>query len=373
MTNKKKLLFFHFDMSGGGAEKVLVNLLNRLDPDKYDITLSLVFGVGCNLDNLAPHIRVRSFFKKPFRGASTLMKLFSPRLLHKIFMKDEYDMEIAYLEYSPTRIISGCRNPKTKKVAWVHQCRIDIPGVFRNKKEMRRCYEQFDKIVCVSKESKAFFQKTTGWEDLPVDVLYNVIDTKTITSFAADSIEIKISPNILKLCSVGTLSRAKGSIRLIKSLSDLYEKRGITNWQLYLLGNGPDKQEIIKIATEHGILDKITFLGYQTNPYKYLSKMDIFVCPSTFEGYSTATIEALLLGVPVLTTDCGGMQEILDNGKYGLIVDNSDDGLTDGLQKFLTDSELLAHYREMSVKRTPFFDPVNVVAKTEQFFDDLLK
>lgn len=372
MTNKKKLLFFHFDMSGGGAEKVLVNLLNRLDPDKYDITLSLVFGVGCNLDNLASHIRVKSFFKRPFRGASTLMKLFSPRLLHKIFVKDEYDMEIAYLEYSPTRIISGCRNPKTKKVAWVHQCRIDIPGVFRNKKEMRRCYEQFDKIVCVSKESRHSFIKATGWDDLPVNVLYNVLDTGTITTRASEQTDITMNHDILNLCSVGKLEKAKGSIRLVKSLCEL-SSQGINNWQLYLLGIGNAKDEIIKIATEHGILDKITFLGYQTNPYKYLSKMDIFVCPSTFEGYSTATIEALLLGVPVLTTDCGGMQEILDNGKYGLIVDNSDDGLTDGLQKFLTDSELLAHYREMSVKRTPFFDPVNVVAKTEQFFDDLLK
>ena len=369
---KKKLLFFHFDLNGGGAEKVLVNLLNNLNQEKYDITLELLFGVGCNLESLASHIKVKSVFKKEFRGASTLMKLFSPHLLHKLFIKGSYDMEIAYLEYSPTRIISGGRNSRTKKIAWVHQCRIDIPGVFRSKKEMRKCYEQFDKIVCVSEQSKQFFINTTGWNDLPLEVLYNVLDVNAVIKNANLPIDTILNHDVINFCSIGKLMKAKGSIRLIESLCSLH-KQGIDNWHLYLLGIGPDKDEMVKIATVHGILDKITFLGYQSNPYKYLSKMDFFVCPSTFEGYSTATIEALLLDVPVITTDCGGMQEILDNGKYGLIVENSDTGLTDGLRRFLSDKELLSHYREMARKRSTFFAPEKVVAQTEQLIDSVLK
>ena len=367
---KKKLLFFHFDLSGGGAEKVLVNLLNRLSQDKYDITLFLLFKTGSNLESLHPNIHLKYAFKKPFRGITTIMKLFSPRFLHRLFIKDRYDVEISYIEFSPTRIIAGCPNKNTKKIAWVHSCKIDVPGSFRNKTDMRKCYEQFDSIVFVSEQSKQSFIKTTGWNDLPYRILQNVMDTDDIYKKASESIPEKIDSEQINFITVGKLEKLKGAIRLAECMVELF-KRGISNWHLYYAGIGTAKEEIESIASANGISDKITFLGYQTNPYKYLSRMDFFVCPSFFEGYSTSTIEALLLGKPVITTDCGGMQEILDHGKYGLIVENSTEGLTDGLCRFLTDEKLRTGYKEKAEQRSAFFNPQNVVCLTEQMIDEL--
>ena len=113
---KKKVLFFHFDLGGGGAEKVLINLLNQLDLNKYDITLFTLFGCGINERYLNRGVRHKYLFKKTFRGLTSIMKLFSPTFLHKILIREYYDVEIAYLENSPTRIISGCRNSNTRKI-----------------------------------------------------------------------------------------------------------------------------------------------------------------------------------------------------------------------------------------------------------------
>ena len=367
---KKKLLFFHFDLSGGGAEKVLVNLLNGLNPDKYDITLFLLFKVGSNLDALNPNICLRYVFKRPFRGITTLLKLFSPRVLHKFFIKEKYDVEIAYIEFSPTRIVSGCPNTDTRKIAWVHSCKINMPGSFRSEKEMRECYEHFDRIIFVSEQSEQSFIATTGWKDLPYHILPNVMDVNAIYKQASDSIIENINPELINFCSIGKLEKLKGSIRLMECMSDL-DKQGILNWHLYYIGTGSAKAEIEAIVSSNGIADKVTFVGYQSNPYKYLSRMDFFVCPSYFEGYSTSAIEALILGIPVVTTDCGGMQEILDHGRYGLIVGNSTDELRLGIYKFITDKNLRNDYKKKAEVRSSFFNPQSVLRLTENMIDQL--
>lgn len=94
------------------------------------------------------------------------------------------------------------------------------------------------------------------------------------------------------------------------------------------------------------------FLGFQNNPYAFLKKADLFICSSISEGYSTAVTEAVILGLPVLTTDCAGMNEILDDGKYGMIVPNSEQALEDGLRKILSDATLYDRMRSAARTRS---------------------
>ena len=115
-----KVLFFIHDLMHGGAEKVLVNLVNNMDSDKFDITVMTLFNEGVHIKNLNPNITYKYVFRKSFRGNSKLLSIFSPKLLHKLFIKDEYDIAVSYLEGSCTRIISGCNDDNVKKFAWVH-------------------------------------------------------------------------------------------------------------------------------------------------------------------------------------------------------------------------------------------------------------
>lgn len=367
---KKHLLFFHFDLCGGGAEKVLVNLVNGLNKDKYDITLLLLFGRGVNIKNLSPNIKLKYIFKRPIKGITILLKLFPPALLHKIFIKDKYDVEIAYIEYAPTRIIAGCKNRDTKLIAWVHSKIKKIPGVFLSYKEMESCYKKFEKIVFVADEAKETFEKTTGWHDLPYTILPNVMDFKFITESSKENIKENINNDIINICSIGKLEDSKGAMRLAKALCNLYNK-GIKNWHLYYLGIGSQEESINRLFHKYSANNHVTFLGYQKNPYKYLSKMSLFVCPSYSEGYSTSTIEALILKVPVLITDCGGMKQITENGKYGKLVANTDSELEKGLQSLICNSEELLKYKKKAEERSEFFLPEKVLSITEKMIDNL--
>ena len=115
-----KILFLIHDLGEGGAEKVLVNLVNNMDTSQFDITVMTLFDVGVNKQFLSPNIKYRTCFSKMIRGNSHLMKLLSPQQLHRWLIKDEYDIEVAYLEGPCASVISGCQNTKTKLVSWIH-------------------------------------------------------------------------------------------------------------------------------------------------------------------------------------------------------------------------------------------------------------
>ena len=138
----KRVLFLIRDLGHGGAEKVLVNLVNHMDKDKFDITVMTLFDEGINKQFLAPHIKYKTCFKKSFTGNSHIMKLFSPSFLHNIFIKDTYDIEISYLEGPSSRVISGCKNNDIKIVSWIH-CTQDtkekIALGYRNFSEAQKC------------------------------------------------------------------------------------------------------------------------------------------------------------------------------------------------------------------------------------------
>src|SRR5699024_5874854 len=121
----------------------------------------------------------------------------------------------------------------------------------------------------------------------------------------------------------------------------------------YILGEGPERNKIEKIADENGCADTVTLLGYRTNPYKYVAKCDIFVCSSVAEGFSTATTEALILGVPVVTTRVSGMEEMLGkNNEFGIVVNGTDEtSLFLAIQNLLNNPQLLQTYRYKSLLR----------------------
>ncbi len=368
---KKKILFFHFDLGGGGAEKVLVNLVNNLDPDKYDITLYTVFNRGVYKDSFAKHIKRKTIFNKQFRGFITMAKLLSPSLLHKLFIREKYDMEIAFYHRFPARVISGCNNKKIKTYAWVHSGMVspeDFFTSFRSVKEGKKAYYKFDRIAFVAQTALESFVEKTGWADLNCKVIHNAIDTNDIIEKSKVECDLVINRDILNICSVGRLSEEKGYRRLIKSLHSIKEC-GYDKWHFYLLGQGSEELKIKEMISNLGLDDHISLLGFKSNPYKYVRQMDLFVCPSYVEGYSTAVVESIIVGTPVLTTDCSGMKEILDD-EAGLIVDNNDDSLYDGIKQFLQNGELLSKYKIGAKHRGDLFSIDNAIKEFEDFIGE---
>ena len=306
-----KILFLIHDLGPGGAEKVLVNLVNNMDPEQFDITVMALFGGGVNEQFLKPHIRLVNCFQRTIRGNSHLMQLLTPRQLHKWLIKDRYDIEVSYLEGPSARIISGCPNKDTKLISWIH-VEQHTPGVaakaFRSFAESVRCYKKFHYTACVSEYVKRDFQSLYP-EVSPVSVLYNTNETAQIQEKSAEPVESGVfQEGEIRLCGVGKLMPIKGFDRIARIHKRL-RKEGYPV-HTYILGDGSERQKIESYIKENNMEDTFTLLGYRTNPYKYVALCDVFLCASTAEGFSTAATEALIVGTPVCTVEVSGMKEI---------------------------------------------------------------
>ncbi len=368
----KKILFVHPNLIARGAEKVLVDLLNELDQTKYDVTLYTFFEEGIHKERLSKGVKHIFLFKKIFRGWSVFQKIFSPKQLFKFLIKDEYDVIVAYLEGVPTRVVSGCTKPTTKIISWVHVdlSNFGIEKVFRGKKEMKQCYHKFDKVVGVSKTAIHSLKEMISLPSEKAMVIHNVVDTAAIIKSGNETVDdIKWSTKGITICSVGSLTRQKGYPRLLSIVKKL--KQEGYDFHLYLIGTGEDKERLETYIAANSLDSHVTLLGFRANPHKYVKNCDLFVCSSFEEGFSTAVTEAVVLETPVITTDCSGMDEILEDGAYGMIVPNNESALYRGLQQLIEDEKLFLSYKNKAKERSLYFQQKNNAADVEALFDAL--
>lgn len=363
----KKILFFIHNMDDGGAQKVLTNLVNNMDQSKFNITVISLFGAGINAQFLTQNVRYLTVFPRAFPGNSKVLKLFSPRTLHRLFIREHFDIEVSYLEGVSARIISGCLAPDTKLVSWIHveQHTMDkLAGSFRGEKEARACYDRFDQTVCVSQYVHDDFCQLLNFQR-PCRVLYNTVESDKILAGASEAAPEILDEGRIRLIAVGTLKQSKGYIRLLNIIKRLRDEQYPVH--LYILGIGPLQQEMEEYIRQNKLHDAVTLLGYQTNPYKYVSKCDLFVCASFAEGFSTAATEALIVGTPVCTVEVSGMKEMLgENNEWGVVTENSEEALYVGIKKLLDSPDLLAHYKSRAILRGQNFRTEETVKDVEQ-------
>ncbi len=366
----KSVLFLIPTLSHGGAEKVLVNLVNNLENSKFDITVQTLFDGGVNKQYLKPHIKTKSVYKKVFPANSYLFALFSPEFLYKRFIKEHYDIIVSYLEGPTARIVSGCTNENTKIVSWIH-CKMDTEKAasvgFRNFKEAKKCYNKFDYTACVSQWVKNWFVDTFDFKN-PIGVLYNTIETDEIITKSNEPIDdITLDKDVFNIISVGKVIAVKAFMRLARIHKRLLDD-GIKN-HIYILGVGDEQPKIEKYLADNNLTDTFTFLGYNTNPYKYVRDCDLYVCSSLSEGFSTSVTESLIVGTPVVTTLCSGMQEMLgENNEYGIVTENNEDALYEGVKKMLTTPNMLENYAQKAFERGKYFS----TEKTTKAVEDML-
>ena len=371
----KKILFLIHDLGPGGAEKVLVNLVNNMDPKEFDITVMTLIGGGVNEQFLKPHIRYIPRFRWLLRGHSHFMALLTPQQLHRLLIKDTYDIEVSYLEGPTARIISGCPNPGTKLVSWVHieqhtHKRAQLG--FRSYDEMVRCQQKFKRIICVSDYVKKDFSQLYPQLN-QLQVLYNTNETDAIIAKAKEPVDISMPEKpVVRLCGVGKLIKNKGFDRVLRIQKRLQDQGYALH--TYLLGEGADRGNLEAYVQQNGLKENVTFLGYQTNPYKYVANCDLFVCASFAEGFSTAATEALIVGTPVCTVEVSGMKEMLgENNEYGIVTDNDEEALYQGIKRLLDDPVMLAHYQEQALLRGKDFSTANTVQAVEEMLQSLFQ
>ena len=356
----KKILFVVESLSGGGAEKALLTLIKSLNKEKYQITVFTIIETGVYVKMMKKYCRVK-FALREYNSYSMVGKLlyklkhkiiysFNINLVYSWLIKEKYDIEIAFVEGFDTKFVAASNNKFSKKYAWVHTDVInnsDSDKCFSSFAEQKKAYCIFDKVICVSNDAKKQF--VNKFKINNVMVIYNLIESKEIAQFRINNYEIKDKIN---LCAVGRLEKEKGFDRLILALSNLSQ----FNYELVIIGKGTQESNLKRLVSEYGMSERVKFTGFIENPYPQIAKANLLICSSRIEGFSLVIAEAMILGIPVLSTKCAGPIELTENGRYGLIVENNQVAIQQKLFEILNDVNQLYEFHQKSLERSKFFE-----------------
>ena len=355
----KKVLFLtnHLQYSDGVA-KSLLSLCNNLDLNKYEITVRALFKYDKNFaKQFDKRIKTDYVFGFYFHGMSRIVDVLSLRAQYKLAVVDEYDIEIGFQYGLPTKIVSNSLNKTAKHIIWMHGYDTDLTLI--------DCYYKADLVVCVSKENASRLIKETNGK-ANVDYCYNLVDDNVIRERGVQKITQKNQYKPL-LISVGRQSKEKGYLRLVNILEELHDEGYI--FECWLVGDGPEHKEICNKVNIKNADKYIKVLGADNNPHKYTAKSDLFICPSFSEGYSTACTEALILNVPIITTRVGGAQEIVDTAQCGLIVENDDISLKNGIRSVLESPDVIEKWKAILSETSSRFELTTRKMEARSLFD----
>lgn len=372
---KKKILFLIESFAGGGVEKVFIDLINNMDISKYDITVMSIWDYGIRKKNLRKDVKYKSIFPN-IRGISRVFHNFVEKsdgsLLYKLGIREKYDIEIAFIEGRATKIIGASNNPNSRKIAWVH---IDLSQghwtsrVFRESLEREKdCYKKFNDIVFVSNSAKEGFKNLFGDDFDNLQVKYNPIIAEDIVKKAEEEVnDIEKPKDKMLLVTSGRLVSQKGYESLLEACNKL--NKDSIKYELWILGEGWDRPKLEELMNKYS-LSNVKLLGFKENPYKYIKQGDLFVCSSKNEGFSLVIAEAMILGLPVISTNCSGPNELLNFGEYGYMVENNEEALYKGLKEIINNDEKLKYYKKKSKERIDFFNYKNRISDIERLFND---
>lgn len=366
------LLFIAHDLGEGGAERVLINLLNNLDYSRYRVDLLVETDQGAvYLEKLPKSVHV--FYAKTFFRSIDIYKLFYKfncslfsLFVRFLFIKQsgfkmlkKYDGVISFLENNPVLFHSFYQmNKKAFHISWVHCDPLD-------REYFLLCYgiiyHRMDYIACVTEATKKAFVKVYDIPEEKVKAIYNPIDKKNILEEAN---AFNVEKRKFTIGFVGRLH--KRADRLIR-VARLFKDAGY-DLEFWFLG---DATNMVELSRELAVEDCCVFYGFQKNPYPYMKAMDVYISTSDAEACSTTIIEAFCLGRPVVSTRTIGPSELLDNGLYGILTDFDDQAIFLALKSLVDDPELRRYYEKQALERSRLFDLSHPMNQIMGLFEEL--
>ena len=365
----KKIMLMTNTLYGGGAEKVLQTIVSNLDRSKYDVTLYSMHREELDTSLYRGALTYRAVFDS-YRGHSKsaallhglyakvrgkLFTLLPSAVFYRLFIRGTYDVEVAFIEGESTKIVSGSPNRQSRKLAWVH---IDLQAnpwtafLYGGDTDEAAHYRRFDKVLCVSDSVRQAFLEKFALPAQKVETQYNPIDRQAILHLAEDAVDLG-EKKCLRMISVGRLVPQKGFDRLLRC-ADRLHKEGF-DFELYILGEGGDRTMLEQLVQEAGLEDRVFLPGFQSNPYAWMKQCDLMVCSSRSEGFSTVVTEGVVLGLPVVSTDCAGVRELFGEANCGVITENEEQALYEALRQVLAEMDCLREYAAESRARSSYF------------------
>lgn len=372
MVDKVKALFFIPSLGGGGAERVMTEILHHIGRDRIEPVLVLLRQYE------------HSPYKKDLPGGLKIIvaertsdnhfdKIKQYAAFMKIVFEEKPHVIISMLTHSNIMSISAKMLFRKRVIIGEHNTLSEVIKTEEGKRMLwfptatlvRIFYMFADKIIAVSEGVKTDLVKKFSIPSGNVHVINNPIDLKRVLELCNNPAEhIFFREETPLVLSVGRLVPQKGFDILLKAFRRVV---GEMDARLMILGEGPERKSLVRLARELAITEKVSFPGFQNNPYKFLSKGHVFALPSRYEGFPMVMLEAMACNIPVVSTDCkSGPREILEDGKCGLLVSPEDpDALSMALLKLLKDKNLRERFSILGKKRAEEFTAKKIARQYE--------
>ena len=373
-TNKKiKVLFRLRSIEMGGVPRVMLDLLRNLPKEKFDLTLMLNLYQGELVSEIPKDIKLivvekgrEQMSKNPFiqkiqlvmrRIRLEIYKQF-PSLLYALKVKENYDIEVSP-GYAEFEMVLNSPNKKSKKVGWFHT---DVSYDNNKSRVMNRInlMKQFDWMIFGAKQTRQVIEDIYGVSYPKSSVIYNVIKLSESRS-KADAFEVDY-PIRPVFSSMGRL------MRVHKRLLDNGLKHSIA-----VIGGGNEMENLKKQRKELGVEESFILLDSQKNPWPYIKASDYFVMPSQSESYPLTIGEVMGLGKPIISTNVGGIPEMIEDGMDGVLVNYNEDEIYEAMKQFLTDKKLVEKITQGTKNADEKFDEKKIYQQVTEVFENVLK
>jgi glycosyltransferase involved in cell wall biosynthesis len=346
----KNILIIQESFVGGGAEKVLIDLLQHFDYSRYRVTLLIEKAFGVHLQEIPQQIeQIHVFTKfglfyrlvyhfKPIRDAYLRNKL------TKLLGDRSFDTIVSFMEGPAIYLHQFLVDRAKRNVSWVH---INLAKhhwtkyLHKSLSDERAIYNKMDSVAFVSEGARSAFINQFNFAG-DTRVIYNIIPVDTIVARSEQAV---VPTQKFTVCNIGRLNVQKRQDRFLAVMAEL-KRRGV-DCEGWILGTGELEQQLKQQAAKCGVADMVKFLGFQTNPYPYLKASDMFLLTSDTEGYPLVVCEAMCLGKPIVSTNITGPDELLANG-VGVLTSFEVSDIADRVQQLAADADLRAHYAEAS-------------------------
>ena len=315
---KSRIVFVIHALNIGGAERIMVTLLNHISRDKYDIHLVIFRATGAFLTDLPSDIVLHDL------GVSSAKKGIFP-LIQKLYQlkPDIVFSGIGYLNALLSLFIPWINRFMPKPIHWIAR-ETSIVSIIIKKERFttlfewlyRHTYHNFDTIVCQSNYMKQDLFDTYGIPKTKMVVIHNPVDSERIKRLSMLPLSSSFDPNKINLIAVGALREVKRFDQLLEAFATLDDRYVLT-----IVGGGVKEASLKAYARELKIEQAVSFVGHQSNPYAYMHKADLLILTSEYEGFPNVLLEANSCGLPVLAFACpGGVSEIIEEGINGHLI-----------------------------------------------------
>ena len=371
---RPRICFVLPSLHGGGAERAAVTLVNALDPGRFDLELCLFARRGAYLPDVAPHVAIREV-----GGGSRWRRIAD---LRRFFRATAPAIVMPFLSY--VSVFAAVRRA-SRRIKFVINQQTPVSAFlddrdFRWHEPVRRAlfeggvravYPRADLVVATSDGVGRDLVTRFGVEPARVAVVHNPFDVAALRRRAAEPIESGLSEAGDRIIvAAGRLADVKNVPLLIAAAARLASRLPIRVW---ILGRGDDEAALRRQAEDCGLADRVHWLGFQANPWRYIAKAHVFALTSRYEGFGNVLVEAMACGVPVVATASSGTREIVAHDVNGLLVERHEpDAVADALADVLERGRGAALAAAASAA-VGGYDVPHVAGRYASLFEDLVR